>query len=181
MRTTESAAAAALGSQGRQLFSRSTLLVDLEHAARPGTEPTVLVIAHLPDLRQLLTTLPAQAAELLLARLTQRLSDEFGPSARSYESRRDQFLFLLPAADAELRLERAGAGIAEAADPYRLEVAFGTALLPNEASTPVEALECADERLFVAVLNERDQGRASGREHWAGGALDRLARTVGSI
>jgi len=159
--------AAAEEHRTRGLLSRKALLDDLEEALVPGSGPLLLVMFELGGLREILTSLSAEEGDALLVRLARRFSDEIGRDARSYESRRDQLIALVPARGGDPSLERARTGLAEAAAPHRLEIVYGAALLPDEARTPVEALERADERLFVSRLT-RGRDRRDARRVAAG-------------
>jgi GGDEF domain-containing protein len=131
------------------LFNRQQLLGDLERALAPDAPPQVLVVFELVGIKPFMSAMAEEEVDSLLSRLALRLMHELGPDAESYRPRREEFCALLPLAEAETMLTRAQAGLAEAAKPYPISVFYGTALLPDEAGSPVEALERADERLFT--------------------------------
>jgi GGDEF domain-containing protein len=131
------------------LYNRNKLLSDLEQALVPGSPPSLLAVFELVGIKPLVAAMASEEVDSLLVRLALRLMHELGPAAESYRPRREEFCALLPAAQAEAILERTTAGLAEAAKPYPIAVVYGTALLPDEATEPLAALEIADERLFA--------------------------------
>jgi GGDEF domain-containing protein len=140
-------------------FNRNKLLADLEVALAPGSPPTLLAVFELLGIKPLIDVMAAEEVDALLARLAVRLMHELGPTAESYRPRHEEFCALLPLADAEPMLERATAALAEAAKPYPIAVVYGTVLLPDEATGPLEALERADERLFALTHTHEHRRR----------------------
>jgi GGDEF domain-containing protein len=140
-------------------FNRTKLLADLEAALVPGTGPSVLAVFELVGIKPLLAAVVAEEVESLLTRLALRLMRELGPAAECYRPRREEFCALLPMTDAAAALGRATAGLIEAAKPLPIGVLYATTLLPEEAATPLEALERADKRLFALAHPEDGRRR----------------------
>jgi diguanylate cyclase (GGDEF)-like protein len=144
------------------LANRRKLLVDLDaalEAARDG-EPRVLVLFDLNGFKTYNDTFGHPAGDALLARLATKLAARVEPAGAAYRMGGDEFCVLLPEPEPDIH------GIAQAlwesGEGFDVTSAYGTALIPDDATTVSTALSVADERLYAhkELLAEIRRGTA---------------------
>ncbi len=156
--------------------SREQLLADLAEAAKPDLLPKALAVVALDGVGELVERLGGVRAEAVLAELADRLEQTVSSAGSCYRPRKDEFALLCDAGDPSLQplLERAIAALREPGRPAPLNAAFGSVLVPDEASDPIAALRLADERLTAAqpgrAPRERRQQVRPGSERLRAGA-----------
>jgi HD-GYP domain-containing protein (c-di-GMP phosphodiesterase class II) len=75
----------------------------------------------------------------------------------------DEFCVLarLPAGEVERFVERAAGALTESGEGFQIECSFGLARLPSEASSPEQALQLADRRMYADKAGRSSAGRQS--------------------
>jgi GGDEF domain-containing protein len=143
------------------LGNREDLLADLADAMRPGVLRTALVIFGLTGFPEFVDRVGWFEGEALLDGLAARLDGVVGGSATCYRARRDEFALLLDPESASLAplLERAITALGE--HHGQVAPAYGTVVVPDEASRPLAALQLADERLSSAQPGRQPRARRS--------------------
>ena len=163
------------------LGSRADLIVDLTAAVEPGSPARTLVLFEFAGFGEYVELYGRLEAQALLARLAARLSGAVTEPARYYRPRGDEFAALITTsiATAEPILSAAISTLTDRFEQFRITPSFGAALLPDEASDPVDALMLADRRLFVSAVGrsvrERRLHPANGLTAGWGGRLGPLA------
>jgi diguanylate cyclase (GGDEF)-like protein len=98
------------------------------------------------------------AGDALLTRLGHRLVEAAAPGS-AYRLGGDEFCILFPAgSDAEERLLRSDAALAESGDGFAISASRGTVRIPSEASEPEEIMHMADRRMYAFKLGRRAEG-----------------------
>ena len=98
------------------------------------------------------------AGDSLLTRLGARLEEAARPGT-AYRLGGDEFCVLLPDdGDAERRLARADAALADQGEGFKISAARGAAWLPGEAADPEGAMHLADRRMYATKLGGRADG-----------------------
>lgn len=148
--------------------SRPELLDDLAAAVGSEQAPSLLAIFALEGLRDYNERYGGLAREELLSHLAVRLTKTLTRKGRCYQPRTDEFAVLIEARIADaLPLLRPLATTLCHHDRYApVTVAFGAAVLPDEAADPVEALHLADQRLTSNAPRRRPRRRTM--YHWNG-------------
>lgn len=141
--------------------SRRALLEDLAELVGDDAPPSVVAIFALEGLGEYGTFHGDLAREALLARLAQRLALKLRRVGACYRPRTDEFIALISAPLGDvIPLLDACAGVLRERDRYvTITASFGAALLPDEASDPIEALRVADERLLSNSPRRRPRRR----------------------
>jgi predicted signal transduction protein with EAL and GGDEF domain len=132
--------------------SRDQLLEDLGRALVVASGPKLMVIFELVGLRQLTNALGPASSARLLARLGARLVEAVGASGSCYSLRGAELGAVLvddAAFEGSVILAALAASLAENVGGYEVTSAFGSVLLPDEATDVGAALELADQRLNV--------------------------------
>jgi GGDEF domain-containing protein len=145
------------------LGTRQALLGELAGAVHGGSAPTLLVIFSLDGFDDYVTLFGSLAGRTLVVKLAGRLADALGPEARCYRPRQDEFAALVPTQIDGVReiLDAAVLALRERAPSVTVSAAWGAAMLPEEASEPVEALRVADTRLASNAPRRRRRNRRS--------------------
>ena len=143
------------------LGTRAEMMIDLADAVKPTSPARTLALfdfAGLDEYADLYGRLEGQA---LLVRLAGRLSEALGQPAIYYRPRSDEFAALIEAsiAAAEPLLVAAVLTLKNRFEQFSITPTFGAALVPDEASDPIEALILADQRLFLSTLARRSRER----------------------
>jgi GGDEF domain-containing protein len=127
---------------------RGKLLADLAEAVAAGSAPAVLAIFALDGFKEYEELYGVLEARKLLRRLADRLAGAFDGQGCCYRPRGDEFAVLVerPASVSGV-LASSLAALSENDRYYHVEAAGGHAVLPSEASDPIEALMVADRRL----------------------------------
>ena len=145
---------------------RETLLSQLTAAVHPEAEPTLLVIFGLEGFDEYVALFGRLAGRTLTVKLAARLAQALPSDARCFRPRYDEFAALVgtPIADAKSILDAAVAALRARATSVAVTASWGAAMLPEEAATPIGALELADTRLGSnAPRRKRRNRRAAGR------------------
>jgi diguanylate cyclase (GGDEF)-like protein len=155
------------------LRNRRSLMADLEHDLPKATaaRPQALLLFDLDGFKTYNDTFGHAAGDALLMRLGARLAEAVGERGNAYRLGGDEFCALV-APGAELQTIAAGcvAALAEQGEGFTVTTSYGAALVPSEATEPVEALKLADRRMYA----QKGSGRLSpGRQ-----SRDVLLRTL---
>jgi GGDEF domain-containing protein len=133
-----------------EIGTREQLMTDLTRALAPGSRERLLTVMRLHGLHALAEHSGDAARDRLLEQAHRLVLQQVHPSGRFYLPRRDELcvLFEIPLDEAIQVLDQMTAGLNDL-DPTGLVTAEGgVALLPDEASHPVGALERADRRIL---------------------------------
>src|SRR6476659_10187319 len=144
------------------LANRRKLLTDLEaeiEAALEG-EPRLLVLFDLTGFKSYNDTFGHPAGDALLSRLAAKLAAAVAPAGEAYRMGGDEFCVLLPAGDPDL--SRVAAALSESGEGFNVTGAYGSAVIPADATTVSTTLSVADERLYAhkELLAEIRRGTA---------------------
>ena len=144
------------------LANRRKLLTDLEaeiEAALEG-EPRLLVLFDLNGFKSYNDTFGHPAGDALLSRLAANLAAAVSPAGEAYRMGGDEFCVLLPTGDPDL--SRVAAALSESGEGFNVTGAYGSAVIPADATTVSTALSVADERLYAhkELLAEIRRGTA---------------------
>jgi diguanylate cyclase (GGDEF)-like protein len=150
----------ALHDQLTGLPNRRALINDLT-AALPratGGESLVLALFDLDGFKQYNDTFGHLAGDALLTRLGERLAAVLDGVGTAYRMGGDEFCVIAPrgATAPEQIAELAGGALSESGDAFSIGCSYGIAEVPTEASSVVEALHLADQRMY-----EHKTGRSS--------------------
>jgi GGDEF domain-containing protein len=142
---------------------RDTLLSALTDAVEPEAAPTLLVLFGLEGFDEYVALFGRLAGRTLTVRLAARLAEALPPGARCYRPRYDEFAALVgaPIADAKPILDAAVAALRARATSVAVTASWGAAMLPEEASSPIAALELADSRLASNAPRRKRRNRRS--------------------
>ncbi len=152
---------AAMRTEPGSLGNREQLLADLEEAMRPGVLRMALVIVGFSGFPEFVDRAGWLEGEALLQALAARLDEAVGDTAACYRARRDEFALLYDPGTAPLAalLERTIAALGGHPVPTPLTPAYGTVVVPDEASHPLAALQLADERLAAVAPGRQPRER----------------------
>ncbi len=142
--------------------SRDDLIEDLREALRPGSSPGVLAIFALDGAEEYRRVNGESAGERLNGRLAEEFLSIVRPVGRCYTSRQDELcaLFHLPIDIVSPILAAASIAIRREGEISLVTTSFGVALLPGQATGPIEALIAADQNLVRARRNRERQAGA---------------------
>jgi diguanylate cyclase (GGDEF)-like protein len=127
------------------LGNRRRLLGDLEAGLFSGD---TLTIFDLDGFKVYNDSFGHHAGDVLLGRLGARLATAVGASGTAYRLGGDEFCVLLRNGRAEQMLPAAVAALREQGEAFTIGASYGTVVLGDEASTPEEALQLADSRMY---------------------------------
>src|SRR5712691_3717653 len=133
------------------LGNRRKLFDELGPALQNRDADLVLVLYDLNGFKLYNDSFGHLAGDALLARLGENLGQFVTGRGRAYRMGGDEFCIVCENDDAETSLVVAGAAraLAEHGEGFAISAAFGSVLLPDEASTPEEALRLADQRMYL--------------------------------
>jgi two-component system, cell cycle response regulator len=182
------------------LGNRRCFMLELEGRLGAGdrSAPFVLALFDLDGFKSYNDSFGHPAGDALLKRLAVKLDETTSTCGRAYRMGGDEFCVLTDAVppDADKLVATAVRALRDHGDGFVVTSAYGTALLPYEASTPSEALRLADTRMYahkesrrlashgqtsgVLLRAQTERDRALG-EHAAGAAelAEPLARRLG--
>jgi predicted signal transduction protein with EAL and GGDEF domain len=145
---------------GLDIRSRDELMTDLTRALAPGSRERLLTVMRLHGLRPLLETSGRAAHDRLLDYAHRLVLHEVGTNGNFYLPRRDELcvLFDVPVDDAIHVLDGLTRGLNELDQTGMVRAEAGIALIPDEATHPLGALERADRRILP--------GEDAGRGEW---------------
>jgi GGDEF domain-containing protein len=146
-----------------KIGTRDQLLLDLAAAVAPGQPVRLLVILRLGGFEQFTSTFGNGATDKLLDVVVSRLPPASGPSSFYYRPRKDELCGLIAGRldGVEGALFAAAREIGDSLGTQDISLGFGTAVLPHEASDPLEALALADSRV-VGVADGDPMPRSTG-------------------
>jgi diguanylate cyclase (GGDEF)-like protein len=141
------------------LGNRRSLMRDLS-AALDGitrSEPRALIMFDLDGFKRYNDSFGHPAGDELLIRLGEALRQAAAPAGTAYRIGGDEFCLLTHESGAELEALTRRAAQALTASRHGVEVSssWGVARIPAEASTPREALQLADVRMYAQKESRR--------------------------
>ena len=148
------------------LKNRRSLLADLElqlELSSPAA-PRALLLFDLDGFKEYNDAFGHPAGDELLARLAVRLADVVGSSGHAYRLGGDEFCaLLLPGREGmEPLVSACSLALTERGEGFEVGSSFGSVLLPEEATTPTQALQLADRRMYARKGGRRmSAGRQS--------------------
>lgn len=106
------------------------------------------------------------AGDALLARLAGSLRDRAGTHGEAFRIGGDEFCALIPAADLldDLTPTRIAAALSERGDGFHITSSYGTATIPDQASSPSDALRIADTQMYAHKRQSRRPAADHARE-----------------
>ena len=135
------------------LGNRRRLVGDLERTLDhlPADEPWLLALFDLDGFKDYNDTFGHPAGDALLWRLSARLAAAAPQGGFAYRLGGDEFCLLAPIdpSHAGAVMELASQALVEDGDGFYVTASAGSALLPQEAATPSDALRVADRRLYA--------------------------------
>jgi len=142
------------------LPNRRALINDLT-AALPqatGAQPLILALFDLDGFKQYNDTFGHLAGDALLTRLGERLATALDGVGTAYRMGGDEFCVVAPlgATRVEEIPALASSALSETGDAFEIGCSYGVAQVPTEATTVVDALHLADQRMY-----EHKAGRSS--------------------
>jgi two-component system, cell cycle response regulator len=141
------------------LGNRGGLQMDLDQACAHASEqePVTLLLFDLNGFKRYNDSFGHPAGDELLARLGVDLRGAAGPSAAAYRIGGDEFCLLARGSRDEADAITRRAAIALTASRHGVEVSasWGAASIPGEATTPLEALQLADVRMYAQKESRR--------------------------
>ena len=135
------------------LGNRRMLVDDLARAVADGdrAQPRLLVIYDLDGFKLYNDSFGHPAGDALLTRLAGALAKAVAPHGGCYRLGGDEFCVLadVPSEHEESFLEETVVALSESGVGFEVTTSFGAVRLPQEASTPTDALRVADQRLYA--------------------------------
>jgi diguanylate cyclase (GGDEF)-like protein len=135
------------------LGNRRRLVAELDRVLEAGyeAEPRLLAVYDLDGFKSYNDTFGHPAGDALLARLAASLAEVVAPLGSAYRLGGDEFCAVVdvPPIDAGTFLDATAAALSETGDGFTVSSSYGAVLLPDEAVTPSDALQLADQRLYV--------------------------------
>lgn len=143
--------------------ARTSLIADLEDAVQPGNPSRTLAIFDLGGLADYVELYGRLEGVSLLNRIADRLSEAIDLPARFYRPRADELAVLIdaPLQTADSVLAQVVGALNDRFVQFRLALAFGAVMLPDETDDPIEALALADQQLFVHAEARKARERRS--------------------
>jgi diguanylate cyclase (GGDEF)-like protein len=141
-------------------------MADLElqlELASPAS-PRALLLFDLDGFKEYNDAFGHPAGDGLLVRLAARLAEAVAPSGQAYRLGGDEFCALvLPGpGGTDEPLAACSAALTERGEGFEVSCSFGSVVFPEEASTPTQALQLADRRMYARKGGRRmSAGRQS--------------------
>jgi len=142
------------------LGNRRKLLVDLERRVRHASadDPAVLTLFDLNGFKNYNDTFGHQAGDALLMRLGAALADAVAPfGSQAYRPGGDEFCVIASAAQQDAMERAASTALSESGDGFAVTAAFGSAVIPDDATDAPDAMRKAD----AAMYAQKHSGRAT--------------------
>jgi diguanylate cyclase (GGDEF)-like protein len=142
------------------LGNRRKLLADLERRVRQARsgDPAVLTLFDLNGFKNYNDTFGHQAGDALLMRLGAAVADAIAPfGGHAYRPGGDEFCVIASAAHQAAIEQAAAHALSESGDGFAVSAAFGSAVIPGDASDASEAMRKADEAMYA----QKHSGRAT--------------------
>jgi diguanylate cyclase (GGDEF)-like protein len=148
------------------LRNRRSLVSDLELQIELSSlaAPRALLMFDLDGFKEYNDAFGHPAGDGLLARLAARLADVVGSNGHAYRLGGDEFCALVvPGRDGiEPLLAACSDALTERGEGFEVGTSFGSVRLPEEATTPTQALQLADRRMYARKGGRRmSAGRQS--------------------
>jgi diguanylate cyclase (GGDEF)-like protein len=148
------------------LKNRRSLMADLELqlALASVGSPQALLLFDLDGFKEYNDAFGHPAGDGLLVRLAARLADAVGPAGQAYRLGGDEFCALVTSGrdGIEQLLAACSAALSERGEGFEVGSSFGSVVLPEEATTPTQALQLADRRMYARKGGRRvSAGRQS--------------------
>ncbi len=148
------------------LKNRRSLVADLELQLELATlaSPRALLLFDLDGFKEYNDAFGHPAGDALLIRLAGRLGEVIGGSGDAYRLGGDEFCALVRAdrEGIEDLVEACSAALSESGEGFEVSSSFGSVLVPEEASTPTQALQLTDRRMYARKGGRRmSAGRQS--------------------
>jgi diguanylate cyclase (GGDEF)-like protein len=148
------------------LKNRRSLMADLELQLELASvaSPRALLLFDLDGFKEYNDAFGHPAGDALLVRLAARLTEAVGASGDAYRLGGDEFCVLVrPGLDGvEEILAACSAALLERGEGFEVSSSFGSVLLPEEATTPTQALQLTDRRMYARKGGRRmSAGRQS--------------------
>jgi two-component system cell cycle response regulator len=148
------------------LRNRRSLMADLEAelTLASGGSPRALLLFDLDGFKEYNDAFGHHAGDGLLVRLAERLADAVGERGKAYRLGGDEFCALVHPEREDIDSIRAvcSAALNERGEGFEVTSSFGVVEFPEEASTPTEALQLADRRMYARKGGRRmSAGRQS--------------------
>jgi diguanylate cyclase (GGDEF)-like protein len=140
-----------LGNQGR-------LQVDLaERCARSAEQPVTLLLLDLNGFKLFNDTFGHPAGDAMLTRLGRQLRGAVKGSGFAYRIGGDEFAVLIGGEEGghDEVAKRAAEGLTAHGNGFEVSAAWGTVSVPREATTPSEAMQLADVRMYAQKESRR--------------------------
>ena len=132
-------------------------MAHLAAAVDPASEPSVVAVFGLGGLDEFEKSHGKSETDRLIARLAEEFARMVRPEGVCYAPRRREFvaLFDLPLGVVSRILAPAAIALRRVGAIASIAIAFGTAVLPGQASSPISALVVADRNLSQARRAQR--------------------------
>jgi diguanylate cyclase (GGDEF)-like protein len=148
------------------LRNRRSLMADLELQLEVASvaSPRALLLFDLDGFKEYNDAFGHPAGDGLLIRLAARLAEAVGSSGYAYRLGGDEFCALvLPGRERiDELLAACSAALTERGEGFEVSSSFGSVVLPEEATTPTQALKLADRRMYARKGERRmSAGRQS--------------------
>jgi diguanylate cyclase (GGDEF)-like protein len=161
--------AATRGEQARTdaltgLGNRRALNDDLATALSAGEQVALtLALFDLDGFKNYNDTFCHPAGDALLARLGEGLQAAMNGAGAAYRMGGDEFCIVTPIEQpkAAALVALAAAALTETGDGFQIGCSYGTAMIPQEASTPGDALHIADQRMYELKASRASASRQS--------------------
>jgi diguanylate cyclase (GGDEF)-like protein len=140
------------------LGNQGSLQVDLAaHCESGAAEPFTLLVLDLNGFKRYNDTFGHPAGDEMLTRLGGRLRAAVGAAGSTYRIGGDEFVVLLgcDASERERVTKQAAEALTDSGRGYELSASWGGAHVPEEATTPIEALRLADVRMYAQKESRR--------------------------
>ncbi len=150
------------------LRNRRSLLADLETQLGLSSlaSPRALLLFDLDGFKEYNDAFGHPAGDGLLVRIAARLAEAVGPSGDAYRLGGDEFCVLVsPGRDGvDAVLASCSAALHERGEGFEVTSSFGVVTLPEEASTPTQALQLADRRMYARKGGRRTSAGQQSRD-----------------
>jgi GGDEF domain-containing protein len=139
-----------------EIGTREELMVNLQAAVAPGEVTRLLVVFRLGGYEEFVSRYGYSATDALMSHVASRLPDASGPSSFYYRPRKNELCAIIAGRvdGVEGALAVAARDVHETLEPSGIELGFGTAVVPQEASDAIGALALADSRLIGVADGE---------------------------
>ncbi len=130
------------------LANRRRLFRDMDKESGEAS-PQMLGLLDLDGFKDFNDTFGHPAGDALLRRLGERLAEDVGGTAAAYRMGGDEFCVIANNSQADAVMARAQRALSEVADDFEIRCSLGTARIPAEAPDLEQALQLADQRLYI--------------------------------